>query len=449
MCDTMIALGDSTLDGRVIFAKNSDRAPNERLLTERISRKQHAPGSKVSCTYITIPQVSETYEVLLFRPHWMWGAEMGCNEYGLVIGNEAVFTREKAGRDSLIGMDLLRLALERNRNADEALNCIIRLLKTHGQGGNCGYDKNFRYDNSFLIADRCSAWILETAGQYWAAKKVRDVYAISNRLTIGRDYDRAHPDLVHHALDKGWCRSEDDFHFARCYTNQLVTRFSGAAKREHCSQTTLEQCKDKITVETMMDILRCHTANFEEKPYQVSSVSSVCMHAGGLFGDQTTGSLIAKLALPAAEQKATADRDICWITGGSAPCLGLFKPWWMIAQYQLSFSESETKAATRYWERQEAVYRAVLEQRIDWQVYRAGRDLIEKDLLAEIEKTNSDTPDKYLSEIQARALKLEEELRNKALTKASRKQGKIQGNPYFRYFWKKANKKLKRGVSGV
>lgn len=37
MCDTMIALGDSTLDGRVIFAKNSDRAPNERLLTERIS----------------------------------------------------------------------------------------------------------------------------------------------------------------------------------------------------------------------------------------------------------------------------------------------------------------------------------------------------------------------------------------------------------------------------
>ena len=71
MCDTMVALGNSTKSGNVIFAKNSDRQPNEPLLMIRIPRKSHPPGAKVKCTYITIDQVSETFEVLLLKPSWM------------------------------------------------------------------------------------------------------------------------------------------------------------------------------------------------------------------------------------------------------------------------------------------------------------------------------------------------------------------------------------------
>ncbi|GAG77671.1 unnamed protein product, partial [marine sediment metagenome] len=57
--------------------------------------KKHKPKETVQCSYLTIPQVSETARVLLCQPFWMFGAEMGANEYGVVIGNEAIFTREK------------------------------------------------------------------------------------------------------------------------------------------------------------------------------------------------------------------------------------------------------------------------------------------------------------------------------------------------------------------
>ena len=137
MCDTFVALGNATADGSVLFAKNSDRQSNEPHNMIRIPRTKHPVPSKVRCTYIEINQVPKTYEVLLLKPSWIWGCEMGANEFGLNIGNEAVFTKESYGEDSLIGMDMVRLALERCKTSDEALDFIIGLLETYGQGGNC------------------------------------------------------------------------------------------------------------------------------------------------------------------------------------------------------------------------------------------------------------------------------------------------------------------------
>ncbi len=41
---------------------------------------QHPTGSQLKCTYISIPQAHHTYAVVLSKPTWMWGAEMGANQ---------------------------------------------------------------------------------------------------------------------------------------------------------------------------------------------------------------------------------------------------------------------------------------------------------------------------------------------------------------------------------
>src|SRR4051794_16854068 len=107
-----------------MFAKNSDRDPNEAQVLRWHASADHAPGDTVRCTWVEIPQAPHTHAVVLSQPWWMWGAEVGANEHGVVIGNEAVFTKLPTGEPALLGMDLLRLALERGADRAQAVAVI-------------------------------------------------------------------------------------------------------------------------------------------------------------------------------------------------------------------------------------------------------------------------------------------------------------------------------------
>jgi secernin len=438
MCDTMVALGNSTRDGSVLFAKNSDRQPNEPHVMIRVPRRKYdiaGAQKELKTTYLTIPQVAETYEVLLLKPSWIWGCEMGSNEFGLNIGNEAVFTKEKYGKMGLLGMDLARLALERCRTSEEAVNVITELLGLYGQGGNCGYEKPFTYHNSFLIADPKSAWVLETAGPYWAAKKVRDVYCISNCLSIETDFDQNHPDLVKHAVDKGWCRSEKDFSFRKCYSDPVFTYFSKAERRLETCRANLERERGQITVATMKYALRSHADRIQGRQFSKSSVQSVCMHSGGFIGDHTTGSYIASL-----EEKHCS----YWVTGASTPCISVFKPLWLLDGAPV-FAEADQAVAIDYWKTREKLHRLILEGRVDLERYIEDRDNLEQSFERLYNETNPEAvADELLVNTAKVAFHKEAEFIEAELEKAGQfgNRSQMKGSIFFKHYWRNRNRKL-------
>ena len=320
MCDTLVATPKTTSDGVMIFGKNSDREPNESHLIEIIPAADHAPGSSVQCTYIEIPQVEHTYRVLLAKPFWIWGAEMGVNEHGVAIGNEAIFSKVKPAREGvLLGMDLLRLALERSKTGQEAIAVITDLLEEHGQGGNGEFERVLYYHNSYIIADPEEAWVLESIDRHWAAKRIADIYSISNGLTIGSTWDARSSELVEYAIRRGWCQDENGFSFSKCYSDFVYTTFSSSTTRRKRTMDIMDENLGQISVATVISVLRDHGKEDGSgyRPDKGITQQTVCAHAnfGPIRVAQTTGSLIAYLH---------PENPVLFVTGTAAPCTSTF-----------------------------------------------------------------------------------------------------------------------------
>jgi secernin len=427
MCDTMVALGNTSSDGSVLFAKNSDRQPREAHIIVRIPRQEHQSGEKVKCTYIEIDQSPVTYEVLLLKPAWTWGCEMGSNEYGLNIGNEAVFTLEKYAKIGLTGMDMVRLSLERCQSSLEALEFMVSLLQEYEQGGNCGYEKPFYYHNSFLIADPESAWVLETAGEYWAAERVRDVRSISNRLSIGKSFDRAHPNLIQHAIERKWCKSEKDFDFARCYSDTIYSHFSGSKYRQTFSQLLLEKNRGEIDLGLMKSILRSHHPSLEGKQFRRPCLKSICMHGGGIIGDHTTGSYVASLS---------PEQCTYWVTGSPTPCTSIFKPLWLIDSEDIPFTERDLDKAQTFWEQRDQLYRMIVAQQLaDLDSYLEARDKLEEEWEGMVQKMEKGNPED-MKAIMKIAWAQEKKLVEQVIQENQKNPPHLQGSPIFRRCWK-------------
>jgi hypothetical protein len=270
MCDSLVALGSATDTGRTIFAKNSDRPPHERQVIEHHGARR-ADGP-TRCTHISVDG-ADALAVIGSRPEWQWGFEHGLNEAGVVAGNETIYTTldPRGVEPALIGMDLVRLGLERASTAQEWVEVVTALLERYGQGGT-GHDGMDRpYWSSFLVADRTSAYVVETSGSTYAVEPVSRARAISNRTTIPT-FDAAHrhpKQPVERLVDPRW----------------------EASKRLLSSEP--------VTVGGVFDHLRSH--------HGVDGYS-VCMHVPDV--EVTTASLVVELG----------DADVVshWLLG--SPC---------------------------------------------------------------------------------------------------------------------------------
>ncbi len=319
----MVVLAPHTRNGATILAKNSDRSPYECQQLAQLAHRVHPKGATVHCQYLEIPQVDETAAVIGSRPFWLWGFEHGLNEYGVAIGNEAVLTRETLPATGLLGMDLVRLGLERSKTAREATEIIGEMIERYGQGGSGQYDVDFRYCGGFIVADHADAYVLESSGRQWIARRVEERACISNRLTIagGR---LGSPDVESFAHARGWCDGESPFDFAAAYSSRNAGKDKSDplhARGRLARSRELVARNGRRTIREMLAILRDHGGRGEMPPTGDPKTRddspTLCMH-GSISG--TTASMVAELHAPDADML-----PVMWASL-AAPCTSIAFP---------------------------------------------------------------------------------------------------------------------------
>lgn len=345
-CDTLVALPPATADGVALFAKNSDRPPRECQRLVQLPRRRHAKGTLVRCQYVDIPEVEETAAVIGSQPYWLWGLEHGVNEHRVAIGNETVFAREGLGATGLLGMDLVRLGLERAHTAAEAVEVVTTLLEAHGQGGSGHVDVEWPYHNAFLVADPTSAWIVETSNRHWVARAVAEVGNVSNGLAVGADWDRGSRDVTRFAVAEGWWPSNGGrVDFAAAYGDLAGVPPSLCAERRGRAGALLAGARGRLTPAALRSILRDHYDGgpiHRPRPFDDPHFFSLCMHADPL--DNTTAAMVARLP---ADPSAVGT---VWLGLGS-PCVGAFLPCYLDGRLPaaLAVGGRSPDAASPWW----------------------------------------------------------------------------------------------------
>lgn len=314
-CDTVVALPDATASGRLLFGKNSDRPAGETQPLRSVPAR--AAGAPLQLAYVTIPD-APAFAHVGSAPFWCWGYEMGVNEHRVVIGNEALFTRTWAeaveretkgepGDEGILGMELVRLGLERGENARAALDVITGLLSEYGQWGSATFGAPHAegaYDNSFLIADPHEAWVLETFGREWAARRLTSgVESISNEISTRANADLTSPGLAKLATESGWwTRDPERLDVADAYTDpQTPLQVSHIRRRRSLTMLQHAASNGGVSIPDVRAVLSDHLEDtFLGGPYFDASrpdFHTICMHehpAGFTWGN-TAASLIVEL----------------------------------------------------------------------------------------------------------------------------------------------------------
>lgn len=349
-CDSIVALPPRTRGPRPVFAKNSDRPPDESQPLIQVAPAEHAGGAKLKCQYIEIDQVAHTYGFVGSRPYWLWGCEHGINERGVAIGNHTIYTKDPLGEVGLQGMDLVRLGLERGGTSREAVEVIAGLIETHGQGGSGFADLLWPYNNSFVVADGSEAWLLETSARHWALKRLGEGGSASNHTVIGSDWDELSRDCVAHAIESGWWSDRGErFDFAAAYRDESVVPGVVSSGRYRTTCGALAEAGGNLDVGAFKRIMRDHyDAGEVHSPGRMPDDErffSVCMHAGPV--GVTAASMIVELGA-AADARPTP----VWVSFCN-PCISPYLPVFPEARLPVEFTtggrtEDEASAWWRF-----------------------------------------------------------------------------------------------------
>lgn len=221
-CTNLIAGKKATTDGSVMITYAADSHGLYGDLSHT-PRAKHAPGEMRKVVdwdsnkpLGEIPQPAETYNVV-----------GNMNEYQVAIGETTWGGHEElldtTGNSIIDYGSLIQIALERSKTAREAIQVMTDLVKEYGYASE---------GESFSIADKDEAWVLEMIGKgaekgaVWIAVRIPDE-AISGHANEPRirkvdltDKENVlySPDVISFARERGYFNGKgEDFSFADAY----------------------------------------------------------------------------------------------------------------------------------------------------------------------------------------------------------------------------------------
>ncbi|MCK4579625.1 MAG: C69 family dipeptidase [Candidatus Marinimicrobia bacterium] len=362
-------------DGAAYLAKNSNRHPNECQPVVAIAGVEDDASSLISCTYLTIAQQPRRYAVVLSTPWWCWGGEMGANDQGVAIACEPILTRDTEFTEGLIGSDLVRLGLERGSSAEDAMNVIISLFQKHGQGGPAGVPWFPRgNDNTFVVVDASEAWLLETAGRHWAAKRIKRSYVTVPVITIGVGFDRHSYAAEPYAERKGWHRGIEEFDFRKSFERRRGARSRNCIRRAENMASQLSEIDNTMPLLALMKLLRyrrnstAHSISHNDFTRAASSKS---------HQEQTTGAMAVRIS---------PNRQDHFFTAASATDLAVFKPvhFGQPLENDLADKDLGHYSGDSLWWRQEEFHRNILRASEISPQYIEERDTLENKTVLEL-----------------------------------------------------------------
>lgn len=327
--DMMAALAKCTVDGAVIFAHNSDRSVGECPSLLLVPGRSFAPGEIVQTAGPKLPQVRQTFTVLGSQPAGHWGYDHGVNEHGVALGRTSHRGKLVAAGQALTGTDLVRLALERSRSAQQAVDFLTDSIERHGQGRGVamasrgalapGADAE---DNVFLCADAQAAFLLEASGNHWVFQEIQQVRVASDVSLVRQDWNRISRGLAGQAINQGWWPADGSkLDFAGAISEDPVGACS-ALRRWGRAMLMLEQQSGHIDIAFVRRLLGDHyeTMQNEVDPFsRALGPVALCQHGTGSATSYTAASLVVGLG------KDTSKLTPIWCAFGP-PCITVFLP---------------------------------------------------------------------------------------------------------------------------
>jgi hypothetical protein len=356
--DMVAALGRATLDGVTLFGHNCRRRGAAGLTLHRSTGRSHAPEERIEANGIVVPEARETYTTIGVQTRGHWGYHHGVNAWGVASGCTRLRSRLAGEQPGLRGPDLVRLALERSHSARQAVDHVTDLIRRHGQGAGQVED---RADSAFLFADAGEAFVLETAGPYWADQEVREVRAVSDVATVRQDWDGIAPGFAGLAIERCWWPADGSKVDFAGVAAPGAAAVADPFRRWGRATLLLEEQSGNIDLAFVRRLLSDHYEGWADEADPLrpgSGPTPLCLHGPSADAATTGASLVVQV-------DRSAGARLAWYCPGP-PCMGAYLPVLLAGD----LAEAYGPAASDVHDRLSNLLRAVGRNRGQWNLAR-------------------------------------------------------------------------------